>query len=127
MRFMRKSGQISRSKNRPRPTLRSGRGSRTNSNTSHQIQARVIEAGASAVQVPDACRRRLIQEASNMTQTLVSKTCTPCRGGIPPLAREQAELFPTQTPEWQLRDDADRIEREILVESGHSGTHHYRK
>jgi ferredoxin len=30
-------------KKRPHPTLRSGRGSRTNSNTSYQIQARVIE------------------------------------------------------------------------------------
>src|SRR5439155_9280905 len=40
----RKSGQILRSKKRPHPTLRSGRGSRTNSNTSYQIQARVIEA-----------------------------------------------------------------------------------
>src|SRR6266567_1930238 len=39
----RKSGQILRSKKRPHPTLRSGRGSRTNSNTSYQIQARVIE------------------------------------------------------------------------------------
>ena len=37
-------GQILRSKKRPHPTLRSGRGSRTNSNTSYQIQARVIEA-----------------------------------------------------------------------------------
>src|SRR6516162_7612807 len=104
MRNTRKSGQILWSKKRPRPTLRSGRGSRTNSNTSHQIQARVIEAGASAVQAPEACRRRLIQEASNMTETLVSKTCTTCRGGIPPLARERAELFHTQTPDWQLRD-----------------------
>ena len=31
-------------KKRPRLTLRSGRGSRTNSNTSHQIQVQVIEA-----------------------------------------------------------------------------------
>src|ERR1700688_3797494 len=38
------NGQILRKKKRPRPTLRSGRGSRTNSNTSHQIPARVIEA-----------------------------------------------------------------------------------
>src|SRR6478672_4265414 len=43
MRNTRKSGQILRSKKRPRRTLRSGRGSRTNSNTSHQIPARVIE------------------------------------------------------------------------------------
>src|SRR5471032_1496834 len=44
MRNTRKSGQILRSKKRPRPTLRSGRGSRTNSNTSHPIPARVIDA-----------------------------------------------------------------------------------
>src|SRR6266700_2026160 len=40
----RKSGQIIQSKKRPHPTRRSGRGSRTNSNTSRQIPARVIEA-----------------------------------------------------------------------------------
>src|SRR3954468_4554774 len=44
MRNTRKSGQILWSKKRPRPTPRRGRGSRTNSNTSHQIPARVIEA-----------------------------------------------------------------------------------
>jgi 4a-hydroxytetrahydrobiopterin dehydratase len=70
----------------------------------------VIEAdGGGAGQVPDACRRRMIQETSNMTKTLVSKTCTPCRGGIPPLTRKLAEVFRAQTPDWQLRDD--RIER----------------
>src|SRR5437588_830790 len=59
MRNTRKSGQILRSKKRPRPILRSGRGSRTNSNTSHQIPGRVIEAdSARAVWVPDP---RLIQ------------------------------------------------------------------
>src|SRR5271166_5365771 len=44
MRNTRKSGQILRSKKRPRPTGRSGTERRTNSNTSHQIPARVIEA-----------------------------------------------------------------------------------
>src|SRR5262249_50102665 len=49
----RKSGQILRSKKHSRPTLRSGRGSRTNSNTSHQIPAQVIEADSThAVSVP---------------------------------------------------------------------------
>ena len=46
-----------------------------------------------------------------MTEALVSKICTPCRGGIPPLTREQAELFQPQTPDWQLMDEAHRIER----------------
>src|SRR3982074_3811510 len=42
--------------------------------------------------------RRLTRGASNMTEALASKTCTPCRGGIPPLTREQAELFHAQAP-----------------------------
>jgi 4a-hydroxytetrahydrobiopterin dehydratase len=46
-----------------------------------------------------------------MTEALVSKTCTPCRGGIPPLTREQAELFRAQAPDWQLAEEAQRIER----------------
>ncbi len=46
-----------------------------------------------------------------MTETLAQKTCTPCRGGIPPLARDEAARFQAQAPDWQLRDDARRIER----------------
>src|SRR6266851_9486028 len=141
MRNTRKSGQILWSKKRPRPTPRSGRGSRTNFHTSHQIPARVIEAdGARAAWVPDprsvqliqpgavaavitvpsinsrrsqhhfrslpAGGRRLTRGASNMTEALASKTCTPCRGGIPPLTREQAELFHAQAPDWRLAEEA---------------------
>jgi len=46
-----------------------------------------------------------------MTEALASKTCTPCRGGIPPLTREQAELFHAQAPDWQLAEAVHRIER----------------
>src|ERR1700722_6703044 len=46
-----------------------------------------------------------------MTEALASKTCTPCRGGIPPLTREQAALFHAQAPDWQLPEEAHRIER----------------
>ena len=46
-----------------------------------------------------------------MTEALASKTCTPCRGGIPPLTHEQAELFHAQAPDWQLAEEARRIER----------------
>jgi len=46
-----------------------------------------------------------------MSETLVSKSCTPCRGGIPPLTPEQAQLFHAQAPEWQLLEEAHRIER----------------
>src|SRR6516164_5364595 len=51
------SGQILRSKKRPRGTLRSGRGSRTNSNTSRQIPARVIDAGYLPVAPENLVRR----------------------------------------------------------------------
>ena len=44
-----------------------------------------------------------------MTEALASKTCTPCRGGIPPLTREHAELFHAQAR--QLAEEAHRIGR----------------
>lgn len=43
--------------------------------------------------------------------SLAEKTCTPCRGGVPPLKREEAERFHVQSPDWQVVDDARRIER----------------
>ena len=46
-----------------------------------------------------------------MTEALASKSCTPCRGGIPPLTREQAELFRAQASDWQLVEEARRIQR----------------
>jgi hypothetical protein len=49
-----------------------------------------------------------------MTETLAEKTCTPCRGGVPPLARDEALRFQAQAPDWELRDDAYRIERTFL-------------
>jgi len=46
-----------------------------------------------------------------MAEALVEKTCTPCRGGIPPLTRPEAEELLPQAPEWALMDDARRIEK----------------
>ena len=46
-----------------------------------------------------------------MTEALATKTCTPCRGGIPPLTRDEAERFHKEAPDWSLLDDAHRIER----------------
>ena len=46
-----------------------------------------------------------------MTNVLAEKTCTPCRGGIPPLTREEAGRFHAQARDWKLLDDAHRIER----------------
>jgi len=46
-----------------------------------------------------------------MTANLAEKTCTPCRGGVPPLTREAAEALLAQAPGWNLLDEAHRIER----------------
>jgi 4a-hydroxytetrahydrobiopterin dehydratase len=46
-----------------------------------------------------------------MMDDLAEKTCTPCRGGIPPLTQEEAERLHVQVPDWELHDDAHRIER----------------
>ena len=46
-----------------------------------------------------------------MTETLAEKTCTPCRGGVPPLTRDEAQCFQAQAPNWDLGDNANRIQR----------------
>ena len=46
-----------------------------------------------------------------MASTLAEKSCTPCRGGIPPLSREAAEVYHRHAPDWGLLDEATRIER----------------
>src|SRR6202166_6340 len=56
-----------------------------------------------------------------MTEALASKTCTPCRGGIPPLTREQAELFHAQAPDWELQEEAHFVQEigELAEAEGH--------
>jgi len=46
-----------------------------------------------------------------MTTALAEKTCTPCRGGIPPLTPNEAETYHAQAPDWALVDNSTRIER----------------
>jgi 4a-hydroxytetrahydrobiopterin dehydratase len=46
-----------------------------------------------------------------MTTALAEKTCTPCRGGIPPLTADEAKSYQLEAPDWELRDEASRIER----------------
>jgi 4a-hydroxytetrahydrobiopterin dehydratase len=46
-----------------------------------------------------------------MASALAEKTCTPCRGGIPPLSRAEAEYLHEQAPDWTLLDQATRLER----------------
>jgi 4a-hydroxytetrahydrobiopterin dehydratase len=46
-----------------------------------------------------------------MASALAEETCTPCRGGVPPLTPEEAEGYRAQAPDWSLMDGATRIER----------------
>ena|ERR1043166_930438 len=43
--------------------------------------------------------------------SLEAKQCVPCRGGIPPLSRPDAERLLAETPDWSLNDTATAIER----------------
>ena len=45
-----------------------------------------------------------------MTETLATKTCPPCRGGLPPPTRDEAGAAGPPPP-FELRDDAHRLER----------------
>ncbi len=46
-----------------------------------------------------------------MPTKLAEKTCTPCKGGIPPLTPEEATDYHAQAPDWTLCDASTRIER----------------
>jgi len=46
-----------------------------------------------------------------MSENLETQTCTPCRGGVPPLERAEAEALLHETPGWTLADDCGRLER----------------
>ena len=48
---------------------------------------------------------------SAQSEPLSAKTCTPCRGGIPPLTPEEVQGHHRQTPAWDVRDESHRIER----------------
>ena len=48
-----------------------------------------------------------------MADTLTKKTCTPCKGGIPPLSWEEAQRYQAHVPKWELRDETRRVERKF--------------
>ena len=46
-----------------------------------------------------------------MPDALAAKSCTPCRGGIPPLTTGEAQNYLAQAPGWDLLDDGRKIQR----------------
>lgn len=45
---------------------------------------------------------------------LASKKCVPCEGGVPPLARSEAERYLLDLPGWLLAADSKKIFREFI-------------
>ncbi len=45
-----------------------------------------------------------------MTNSLIEKTCTPCRGGVPPLTADEAKLYLRQAPDWMLLEAGQKIQ-----------------
>src|SRR5688572_27303076 len=49
------------------------------------------------------------------TNSVASKSCTSCGGGVPPLTLSEAAMHHQQTPEWSVLDNEHRIERTYKV------------
>jgi len=47
--------------------------------------------------------------------TLATKTCIPCKGGVPRLDRSQAKDLVAAVEAWELNDDATRISRTFKI------------
>src|SRR5207249_5236465 len=56
-------------------------------------------------------RAKRLGGEEEVAMSLTAKQCTPCRGGVPPLSRAEAERLLRETPGWTLDADATRIER----------------
>ncbi|HJW63306.1 MAG TPA: 4a-hydroxytetrahydrobiopterin dehydratase, partial [Actinomycetes bacterium] len=61
----------------------------------------------------DQSASRATHTEEPMASALTEKTCTPCRGGVPPLTAEQATNYLKQAPDWSLLDGARKIERKF--------------
>lgn len=48
-----------------------------------------------------------------MSENLKDQSCVPCRGGVPPFSKEQAQALLKEVPEWRLEEDGGKIVREF--------------
>lgn len=48
--------------------------------------------------------------------SLLEKDCVPCKGGIPPLTRDEARPLLAQVPNWVLSDDGVQIARNFTFD-----------
>ena len=52
-----------------------------------------------------------------MSEQIAQKSCTPCRGGEPPLTPGEAAEMLNQTPNWDLLEESRRIERKFTFKN----------
>ncbi len=50
------------------------------------------------------------------TESLASKHCVPCRGGIPPLSEEEARKLLANASGWRLEEGGTRLTRRFELE-----------
>jgi 4a-hydroxytetrahydrobiopterin dehydratase len=50
-----------------------------------------------------------------MAESIAQKSCTPCRGGVPPLTLAEAGGYLPQTPGWELLEEGRLIRRKFKV------------
>lgn len=48
-------------------------------------------------------------------ETLATRKCVPCEGGVPRLGRDEAKSLLAQVPGWSIVGDAERIKRSWRV------------
>ena len=48
----------------------------------------------------------------HLSDNLITKKCTPCEGGVPPLSPSEVELLLKVLPGWRLSREGQRIRRE---------------
>ena len=51
-------------------------------------------------------------ETQESESDLASKSCVPCRGGVPPLSGEELDTLAGQLPQWSVRN-SHHLEREF--------------
>ncbi|MBI3331823.1 4a-hydroxytetrahydrobiopterin dehydratase [Candidatus Peregrinibacteria bacterium] len=44
-------------------------------------------------------------------KSLLDKKCVPCEGGVPPLIPAEVKKFLSETPEWEVIEENDKISR----------------
>ncbi len=59
--------------------------------------------------------------SAHTAEELTQKKCVPCEGGVPPLSRDEVDLFLAALPGWKASDDRTRIRREWVAKNFMAG------